>query len=267
ETALPHLRTLDLGAFQPEVYLEETLGEWEAGAQHLGRVARDEGLHTQQFVAHFLMHYFGRDDVLRSNTSKDLMKRVVQLVMTMGGCPSIIVPVPAYEESAEAAANPAGVRDERSRFVERIASLLAIVEDAGLRLGLEALPGSLVHGTQGFLDLAESIESATIGLCLDTGHSWASGEDVTQAPKRLGNRILGTHICDNDGIVNTSGRPGTGTIDWNHMVQAIVDSGYSGSWDIEIGCAPELVNTEYQEGLAFLRRIRAAYSTPARPAR
>ncbi|MFW6312612.1 MAG: sugar phosphate isomerase/epimerase family protein [Spirochaetota bacterium] len=265
--ALPDLKQCGFDAFQPEVYLEERLGEWQSGAKRLGRAAREQGLHTQQFVAHFLMHHFGNASALRSSALGDLTSRVVEVVLAIGDCPAVVVPIPGYETDTEEHSSADALIDARRLTTERIAAMLEIVEPSGLRLGLEILPGSLIDGSDGFLSLASEIGSSTIGLCLDTGHAWASHEDVAQIPAKMGDRIVGTHLCDNDGDVNTSWRPGTGTIEWDDLVGALLSSAYSGSWDIEIGCAAEHVESEYREALAFLRRARNFHEAPTRPTR
>jgi len=256
QTCLPDLIRLGFGAFQPEVYLGERIGAWQMGARMLGRTARDEGLVTTQFVAHFLLHEFGNSSVLRSNRYRDSVQRVIEIVFNIQNCPTIVVPIPRYEPETTELNDALLVADAYRRFENRIADMLEMVEAAGLRLGLEILPGSLVGGSEGFLHLADRLESASLGYCFDTGHAWSSHEQVLLIPGRLGNRIVGTHLCDNEGMENLSVRPGSGTIDWRLLTAALLGAGYTGSWDIEIGCAPELVESEYLTALRHLRGVR-----------
>ena len=53
------------------------------------------------------------------------------------------------------------------------------------------------------------------GYNLNTGHAWASGHPVESFLKQLSGMILGTHLCDNDGVVNLSLRPGKGSINFS----------------------------------------------------
>ena len=96
-----------------------------------------------------------------------------------------------------------------------------MVEDAGRRMALEILPGAVVGGIDGFLRLCEHIGSDTLGLNFDTGHAWACKENLYLIPAKLGERILGTHLCDNFGGENLSLRPGAGSIDWPRLIAAL----------------------------------------------
>jgi len=256
QTCLPDLARLGFGAFQPEVYLGERMGAWQVGARTLGRTARDEGLATTQFVAHFLLHEFANSSVLRSNRYRDSVQRVIEIVCDIQYCPTIVVPIPRYEPETTELNDALLVADAYRRFENRVADMLEMVEAVGLRLGLEILPGSLAGGSEGFLRLADKLGSASLGYCFDTGHAWSSHEQILMIPGRLGDRIVGTHLCDNDGKENLSARPGSGTIDWRLLTTALGAAGYTGSWDIEIGCAPELVEVEYRTALSYLREIR-----------
>jgi sugar phosphate isomerase/epimerase len=72
----------------------------------------------------------------------------------------------------------------------------------------------------------------------------------------LHGRIFGVHLKDNNSDANLPLAPGKGTIPWVPLLRGLRAAGYSGSWDIEIGCAPERVEAEYKDGLAFLKSLR-----------
>jgi sugar phosphate isomerase/epimerase len=69
---------------------------------------------------------------------------------------------------------------------------------------LEILPSAIVGGIDGFIRLCERLGTASLGLNFDTGHAWASKENLYLIPAKLGRQIVGTHLCDNFGNENLS---------------------------------------------------------------
>jgi sugar phosphate isomerase/epimerase len=122
-------------------------------------------------------------------------------------------------------------------------------------MALEILPGAVVGGIDGFLRLCDHIGTDTLGLNFDTGHAWASKENLYLIPAKLGGRILGTHLCDNFGHENLSLRPGAGSIDWPRLIAGLKGCGYAGPWDIEIVCPAASVADEYGKGLQFIEAL------------
>jgi sugar phosphate isomerase/epimerase len=120
-------------------------------------------------------------------------------------------------------------------------------------MALEIMPAAIIGGIDGFLRLCDQLGSDSLGLNFDTGHAWASKENMYLIPAKLGRRILGTHLCDNFGNENLSLRPGAGSIDWLRIMNALQTAGYSSSYDLEIICRPEEVQREYQQAYAFIR--------------
>ena len=129
------------------------------------------------------------------------------------------------------------------------------MEAAGRRLALEVMPSAIIGGIDGFMRLCEQLGTDRLGFNFDTGHAWAAKENIYMIPAKLNGQILGTHFCDNFGHENLSLRPGAGSIDWPAVIDGLKASGYEGSFDIEIICAPEAVQQEYGQGLAFIESI------------
>jgi sugar phosphate isomerase/epimerase len=240
--------------FQLEVFHRDNLGLWvEEGARLVRERSKDLGLIVTQFVAHFMMKAFEGPENLRSDWGDDDMKAVLEIVNQFDECRIITIPLGPFETPA--VPSPAAYRSYLDHFINRIARLLEMVEESGQRLALEILPSALIGGTEGFLRLCEQVGTETLGLNFDTGHAWASKENLYLIPAKLGKRIAGTHLCDNFGHENLSLRPGTGSIDWPRLVRALQVSGYTGSYDLEIICGPEEVPKEYADGRTFMEAV------------
>ncbi len=100
------------------------------------------------------------------------------------------------------------------------------------------------------------------GFCLDIGHHlcYAPREPLIQ---RFGHKLMYTHIHDNRGITRP-GNPGgdmhlmpfDGNLDWNWFAEAIRNTGYMGTLNLELAChsCPAYGKMSYPE---FVREANA----------
>ncbi len=258
--ALDLMARLGFRSFQLEVFSPERLGEWlSGGSAMVGARADAAGLSPSQFVAHFLLPAFSSPAALQSALGIEEMKKVMEILEAFPSCTLVTLPVGGFRtERLDPAARGRGVHEElERRFVEKLSRLLEVVERSGRRMALEILPYSFLGGTSGLLSLLQSIGSARLGYNFDTGHAWASKEEVSLIPLKLGDRIFGTHLCDNLGHENLSLRPGAGTIPWDVVLHNLLACGYRGSLDLEIRCSAVDLAAEYSAGLAYLRSLLA----------
>ena len=247
---------VDLGfqGFQLEVFHQETLADWvHSGASQVCRVSADLGLRATQCVAHFMIEAFSNRDRLFSNAGITEMQSLLEIVGRYDECGIVTVPLGAFE-----APRIPGVEDYRDFFdrcVEKIGVLLTMVEETGRRMALEILPSALIGGIDGFMRLCDRLGTVTLGLNFDTGHAWASKENLYLLPAKLGRKIVGTHLCDNFGNENLSLRPGAGSIDWPRLIEILRSSGYGGAFDIEILCRPEEARDEYAKARDYIATL------------
>ena len=245
--SLPGIVDLGFRAFQPEVYLPERLGPWISdGASRVGEAAERTGLTASQLVGHFLLHGYETEEALYSDSGIEEAGKFAETAALLPGCEVVTLPLPAFVPGPTPETNAL-----RGRLREKLAAVAAAVGESGVKLALELLPYSLVGGTEALRAAMEELPE-TVGYNFDTGHAWACKERIELIPGRMGSRLLGTHLCDNESYENRSDRPGVGTIHWAAVLAALERSGYTGSLDLEIRCAPELVASEYRQGLQLL---------------
>lgn len=251
---LRELAEIGFGGFQLEVFHRESLEDWvRRGASLVRGTSAEFGLKATQFVAHFMMDAFSSEEKLFSDAGVKEMPSVLQIVELYDECGIVTVPLGAFEGPR----NP-GAEDYRKIFdrsLEKIGALLEMVERSGLHLALEILPGAVIGGIDGFMRLCERLETDTLGLNFDTGHAWASKENLYLAPAKLGRGMLGTHLCDNFGNENLSLRPGAGSIDWPRLIETLESSGYKGAFDIEIICKAEEAKEEYSKARDYIAML------------
>lgn len=247
---LEDIKAIGYDAYQLEVYHPETLDAWvNEGTARVVAAGERVGLVPSQFVAHFLLHGFRSPQSIADDFGLEEMERVVRMLESAPQCKVITVPLPGFE-------TPSGGFDYAETFercVRKLGRMAETAKRSGYVVGLEILPGAIVSGTDGFVRLLDALPDSGIGYNFDTGHAWAQKEPVEMIPLKLGKRITGTHLCDNDGGVNHSLGPGRGSINWDRTIGAIVASGYKGSWDVEIKCDPSEVEGEYRAALEYVR--------------
>ena len=253
-SGLKELAELGFQGFQLEVFHRDTLETWvRPGASMVRRVSADLGLKATQVVAHFMMEGFSNREKLFSDMGLAEMRSVLEFVEPFEDCRLVTVPLGAFE--APRAPEREDYRNFFDRCAEKLRALQQLVERAGRRMALEILPSAVIGGIDGFMRLCEHLNAHTLGLNFDTGHAWASKENLYLIPAKLGRQIRGTHLCDNLGNENLSLRPGAGSIDWPRLLEALRVSGYAGAFDIEIMCKPQEACEEYRRARAFIESL------------
>lgn len=250
------LHNLGIEGYQLEVFKADRLDEWEREGKALLQCGEDLNLKVTQFVAHFLLSATQDTDALNSDYGFEQMHRVTGIVSQFAGCRTITLPLSPFTLPKGYTLDSDGYKRLWNRLVEKLLAFDEIVQSSGFRLGLEIVPGSLLGGTQGLMRLIQETGNQTIGYNFDTGHVHSSKECIATIPGKLANRIYGTHLKDNFGAENFALPPGRGSIPWPSVIQSLVASGYTGSFDLEIACKhPSEVVSDYTEGKTFIEKI------------
>jgi sugar phosphate isomerase/epimerase len=253
-SGLPDVADMGFKTFQPEIFHRDLLSSWRnGGGEAVSRCSADLGLVASQFVAHFMSAAFRSPRNLASTAVVEDMKVVAEVVRAFDGCRFVTVPLPPFE-----AETPLGTEDYAGCWQscgDRIAVLNEQAAAAGLCLALEILPGAIIGGIDGFLRLCDHLGQASLHLNVDTGHAWASKENLYLIPAKLGPRMAGTHLSDNVGHENLSLAPGRGSIDWPRFFRGLSVTGYSGAFDLEIICPPEQCREQYSRAREFIESL------------
>jgi len=248
---LEDVAAMGFGGFQPEVFHREALSDWQqGGAARVAGQARALDLQATQFVAHFMLHAFSNPDRLKTDAALEDIQTVLDIAGHFDGCRIITVPLGTFE--AENNGPPASGLDHFRHFRDKIGRMAETVKTAGFQIALEIMPGAVIGGIDGFMRLNADLGGGLLGLNFDTGHAWVAGEDLLRIPERVGQQILGTHLCDNFGHENLSLCPGTGSIAWPRLLSALAAAGYDGAWDMEIICPLERCREEYEQAHNFI---------------
>lgn len=129
----------------------------------------------------------------------------------------------------------------------------------GRRIAVELLPRSCVGNTASeLLSLLEGLPNETFGVCLDTNHGMDRYRDLPADIRRLGDRLITTHLSDYDGVDEKHWLPGAGVIAWPEVLAAFAEIGYAGPFNFECGFkdrAPEARIRALEASFAWLEEL------------
>jgi len=154
--------------------------------------------------------------------------------------------------------------DERPERLALCAESLRECAAAGtssVRIAVEALPpGSLGETSRELLALLDCAGSPALGICLDVNHRNLT-EDLIEGTRRLGSRVITTHLSDNDGLAEQHWIPGEGVIPWQEWFRALLATGYGGPFIYESSqpagsCEEETVAEIHRNSLELRALIR-----------
>jgi sugar phosphate isomerase/epimerase len=147
--------------------------------------------------------------------------------------------------------------------MENAASALDVVagrcRDLGIRLVLENMLPHLFSGhVRDLLWLLGAMHSRDVGLCLDTGHAFLSG-DLQHVAHKLSGHLWMLHASDNRGAYDDHLPPGEGNIPWRDLLAQLLRSGFAGTLILEVAARSEreALLAGAQRARSFLRRLAA----------
>jgi len=105
---------------------------------------------------------------------------------------------------------------EAFRDVERLA------RDAGVKVAIEnRLEKIFAWRPADLMDLVSALNSDHMGICLDVGHANVNGIKAAEMAEILQERVIATHLHDNDGYSDQHLPPLMGSIDWHALIKAL----------------------------------------------
>ena len=138
----------------------------------------------------------------------------------------------------------------KKNFLDSLQTLLDYSAETGVPIGLENLPLGLsfCYTLDELIDYVNSFEN--LRVTLDVPHAYIIGkflqlvdkkkaatppeDEIAEAIRKLGNRIINIHLHDNDGSWDQHKVPGEGTIDFKPIVEAMKEINYNHLITLEI---------------------------------
>ena len=130
-------------------------------------------------------------------------------------------------------------------------SLAALAEYAkakGAVIAVEDLPRTCLGRDSS--DILELISAhPDLRVCFDTNH--LLGESIYEFIKKVGDKIVTTHVSDYDEKNERHWLSGEGVIDWKALKDALIAVGYDGPWLYELGLDGSLPTIERERRLEY----------------
>lgn len=189
------------------------------------RLAEEYGITLWSFHLPFMP--FDKIDISNPNLcdyTVEYFKTLIKKATDMG--PKVIVIHPSGEPIEE--------NDRKERLAcakESLRKLQDYANTLGATIAVEDLPRTcLGRNSSDILDLISA--HPDLRVCFDTNHLLA--EPITDFIKAVGNKIITTHVSDYDFINERHWIPGEGKIDWQELIGALKEVGYTGPWLYEM---------------------------------
>ena len=279
--AIKRVAELGFAGLQLETYASDQVAFYTA--EHICEIRdlyQDLGLESSQFIIHSAKSGVSSADEAAWQAALNEVKRLVDVCHKLEVIHTVNVPaspptecVASFYETYPGAVQPKlelpqayRWQDFWKRYVEHVAQVAELVESAGMRFGIEAVPYGIVSNSDSMLRLFESLPEHRLGVIIDTGHMHFLREPFGLLCDKFAGRIYGTHINDNDGSVDDHNRPGEGTIDWLGLLRALQQSGYEGPLDLEINICQDPDDT-YLQARKFLEKMVAKLGLQSEQAR
>lgn len=161
-----------------------------------------------------------------TDAAVDDIERSIEIAVDVG-CSNLIVTVGPEQEDV--------ARDtQHDAIVEALSRVAPTAEAAGIDLGVEPLNTAVDHPEYFLTSTAETreivgkVDSSAVGLLFDVYHQQITEGDVTRRLTDAVDDLTYVHIADNPG----RNEPGTGELNYETILQALVDAGYDGY----VGC-------------------------------
>ena len=204
-------------------------------AQDISTVAINNGISFNQAHAPFVYEF---------NEPSDIVKKILPLIQySIIACaimdiPRLVVHPIHHIDYAE---NKQYIWDINLYFYKKVA---CIAEEYGVQILLENMfaKNSITGRTQAdFLSIPNDYkcffdrlnDSHAFSCLVDTGHCTLTGVNPAAMIAILGKRITGTHIQDNYYMDDDHLIPFDGKINWNDVMRALSDVGYTGDISLE----------------------------------
>jgi sugar phosphate isomerase/epimerase len=147
--------------------------------------------------------------------------------------------------------------DKRNLLENLKTSLMKCVEYAfkhGVTLQLEPICRAetlLINNiSEALTFLNELDDPENLGILYDTYHSWRENEAMTDAVKAAAGRITNVHFADSN-----RGLPGTGTINFGEVYEAIKNTGYKGAYALETLTIPSADHVKIHSAVSIMSII------------
>lgn len=130
--------------------------------------------------------------------------------------------------------------------IESILCLVRFAENVGVKIAIEN-----TRREDNISFILNEILSDHLGYCFDSSHANLYSDKGETLLKNYGDRLIATHLSDNDGIKDRHWLPGNGIIEWKNIIDSFAINRYEKNLTLEV-CANQEEMKEQPE--QFLKK-------------
>ncbi|MBM3708801.1 MAG: sugar phosphate isomerase/epimerase [Actinobacteria bacterium] len=132
------------------------------------------------------------------------------------------------------------------------------LKKSGIKLVIEPRVWERVASTDAILRLMDHVNCPNFFAILETAHMNAQKELIPLSVEKMGKRIFGVHIADNDSTTNMHNKVGDGNIDWESTLRALKKHGFNGYMAIDIKPKDKRdIKKDYIESKQYIEKLSA----------
>lgn len=223
--------------------------------QHAVRHAanRFDALHLEAYSFHApfadRIDITSLDESIRKESIHEML-RAADSAAELGARFFVIHPGPEKESI------PGNERLSRMHYAaEGLNQLASHCRSLGTKLVLENMLPHLFFGrARDVLWILGALDTTEVGICLDTGHAFLSGDLETVAHKLSGHLWM-VHASDNSGHFDDHLPPGQGKINWHSLLMQLERLRFAGAIILEIAAGRSTHET-LEEARASMKMLR-----------
>ncbi len=217
------------------IWWEDEIGTPGIKKDAMPNLVRDSGL----FLENIHIPYHDCDDLWsESRSTRNAVVRTYQ--RWLDDCVRHQIPIMVMHIS-DALTLPAPNRNG----LDSISRLLKIAEEGDITIAVENT-GREDH----IRFIFSQISSPNLGFCYDSSHNRIYGRERIDILKDLADRLVCTHLSDNDGQRDCHWLPGEGIIDFNQIGRVLASANYQAFVTLEVTRGKQDLNKTPEQFLA-----------------
>ncbi len=215
-------------------YMREDGDEW---LYEMAEQAEALGVKYLQSHAHFYDFLSETMDMEEKQRQQRQVLRSIRGAGILGS--KVVVTHPCTRYTAEGNYRSASLYGNREYFKR----LLEDTQDTGVCLAIENMTDvdtvprkKFGASPEELVELIESVADPRLGVCWDFEHGDLMGQNQPEVIRYFGRHLMATHVSDQHGfypVYLTHRLPMTGTIQWEPIMRALYETGYTGCFSFE----------------------------------
>ncbi|WP_105615446.1 sugar phosphate isomerase/epimerase family protein [Vallitalea okinawensis] len=209
-----------------------TLDNWEEWVDSIGELAATLGIEFSQ--SHSTFYNVSDKGIENRPWREELVRRAIIGSARLGVRWVVLHAGTVYNNGFSA-------EKSKQSNLEYFAPHLDLAKKLGTGIALENLfdnperNGRKYCGTvEELIDIVDSFNDQSVGVCWDFGHGNLMGVDQNKALMKIGRRLVATHVADNFGFRDDHLAPFYGKIDWIPLMKTLKEINYQYDFTFEI---------------------------------